>query len=289
MRRWQEPGCILLVTDLVLIGAWGALLDEYESCSLAVRCSSCSVHEQTRELHDVTTAGRVSRHDGPDPAGQRRRRRRAVEGIESRGQRLGGHHRGVGLCRDGRRVYGDCVRLERRALESRRDTGFRCALRRLLQGRALLRRPDAGGDHRRRARVGPLLSTLEGNAGRLPEARVLLHRACHSSVHPESVERSDRHFCARLRSWGDLLKEPGRRTGGAYLVGSLVWGIGLSLGGTTGYAINPARDLGPRIAHALLPVAGKTSSDWNYASIPVLGPLVGGALAGVALRVLGVQ
>jgi len=76
---------------------------------------------------------------------------------------------------------------------------------------------------------------------------------------------------------------------GAYLVGSLVWGIGLSLGGTTGYAINPARDLGPRIAHALLPVAGKTSSDWRYAPIPVLGPLVGGALAGVALRVLGVQ
>ncbi len=69
---------------------------------------------------------------------------------------------------------------------------------------------------------------------------------------------------------------------------SLVWGIGLSLGGTTGYAINPARDLGPRIAHALLPVAGKTSSDWSYASIPVLGPLVGGTLAGVALRVIGV-
>jgi glycerol uptake facilitator protein len=76
---------------------------------------------------------------------------------------------------------------------------------------------------------------------------------------------------------------------GAYLVGSLVWGIGLSLGGTTGYAINPARDLGPRIAHALLPVAGKGPSDWNYASIPVAGPLLGGALAGVALSTLGVQ
>src|SRR5437763_15141463 len=68
---------------------------------------------------------------------------------------------------------------------------------------------------------------------------------------------------------------------GAYLVGSLVWGIGLSLGGTTGYAINPARDLGPRIAHALLPVAGQGSSDWSYASIPVVGPLLGGGLAGV--------
>jgi glycerol uptake facilitator protein len=73
-----------------------------------------------------------------------------------------------------------------------------------------------------------------------------------------------------------------------YLVGSLVWGIGLSLGGTTGYAINPARDLGPRIAHAILPIAGKGGSDWTYAPIPVLGPLVGGVLAGMLLRVLGI-
>jgi len=75
---------------------------------------------------------------------------------------------------------------------------------------------------------------------------------------------------------------------GPYLVGSLVWGIGLSLGGTTGYAINPARDLGPRVAHALLPIAGKGRSDWSYAPIPVIGPLLGGALAGWLLRVLAV-
>ena len=75
---------------------------------------------------------------------------------------------------------------------------------------------------------------------------------------------------------------------GAYLVGSLVWGIGLSLGGTTGYAINPARDLGPRIAHAILPVAGKGSSDWGYAPIPVVGPLLGGTLAGLLLRALAI-
>lgn len=71
---------------------------------------------------------------------------------------------------------------------------------------------------------------------------------------------------------------------GPYLVGSLVWGVGLSLGGTTGYAINPARDLGPRIAHAILPISGKGDSDWSYAPIPVLGPLLGGALAGIAMR-----
>src|SRR6266550_3906440 len=66
---------------------------------------------------------------------------------------------------------------------------------------------------------------------------------------------------------------------GPFLVGILVWAIGLSLGGPTGYAINPARDLGPRIAHALLPIAGKGNSDWGYAWIPVAGPIIGGLIA----------
>jgi glycerol uptake facilitator protein len=69
---------------------------------------------------------------------------------------------------------------------------------------------------------------------------------------------------------------------GALLVGLLVFGIGLSLGGPTGYAINPARDLGPRIMHAILPIAGKGPSDWGYAWIPVVGPLIGGVLGAVA-------
>jgi glycerol uptake facilitator protein len=74
---------------------------------------------------------------------------------------------------------------------------------------------------------------------------------------------------------------------GPYLVGSLIWGIGLSLGGTTGYAINPARDLGPRIAHAMLPIAKKQGSDWGYAPIPIVGPLIGGVLAGLVVRAIG--
>ncbi|MFD6417901.1 MIP/aquaporin family protein [Streptomyces sp. NPDC060194] len=65
------------------------------------------------------------------------------------------------------------------------------------------------------------------------------------------------------------------------IVALLVVGIGLSLGGPTGYAINPARDLGPRIVHALLPIPNKGTSDWGYAWIPVVGPLLGGALAGL--------
>jgi len=71
---------------------------------------------------------------------------------------------------------------------------------------------------------------------------------------------------------------------GQWLVASLVWGIGLSLGGTTGYAINPARDLGPRLTHFLLPIPGKGTSNWSYAPIPVAGPLTGGVLAGLLLR-----
>ena len=74
---------------------------------------------------------------------------------------------------------------------------------------------------------------------------------------------------------------------GPYLVGSLIWGIGLSLGGTTGYAINPARDLGPRLAHAVLPISGTGDSDWSYAAVPVVGPVIGGALAGLLVRTLG--
>jgi glycerol uptake facilitator protein len=66
---------------------------------------------------------------------------------------------------------------------------------------------------------------------------------------------------------------------GPVLVGVIVMAIGLSLGGPTGYAINPARDLGPRIAHAVLPIAGKGTSDWGYSWIPIVGPIVGGVLA----------
>lgn len=71
---------------------------------------------------------------------------------------------------------------------------------------------------------------------------------------------------------------------GAVRVGLIVFAIGLSLGGTTGYAINPARDLGPRIAHAILPIPGKRDSDWSYAFVPVLAPIVGAVLAALLHR-----
>jgi glycerol uptake facilitator protein len=74
---------------------------------------------------------------------------------------------------------------------------------------------------------------------------------------------------------------------GPTLVGALVWAIGLSLGGTTGYAINPARDLGPRLAHYILPIRGKGKSDWSYAWIPGLGPFAGAALAALFIKWIG--
>tara|TARA_R110000868_G_scaffold79850_4_gene227052 strand:- start:50173 stop:50901 length:729 start_codon:yes stop_codon:yes gene_type:complete len=73
---------------------------------------------------------------------------------------------------------------------------------------------------------------------------------------------------------------------GALPVAFLVWGIGLSLGGTTGYAINPARDLGPRIMHAIMPIKGKGGSDWGYAWIPVVGPIIGAVLAALLMLLL---
>lgn len=73
---------------------------------------------------------------------------------------------------------------------------------------------------------------------------------------------------------------------GALPVAFLVWAIGLSLGGTTGYAINPARDLGPRIAHALLPIKDKGHSNWKYAWIPIIGPVIGGLLAALLYLML---
>lgn len=73
---------------------------------------------------------------------------------------------------------------------------------------------------------------------------------------------------------------------GALGVGLLVLAIGLSLGGPTGYAINPTRDLGPRIMHAILPIKGKGGSDWGYAWVPIVGPIVGGVLAGLLSNVL---
>ena len=75
---------------------------------------------------------------------------------------------------------------------------------------------------------------------------------------------------------------------GPLLVGALVWSIGLSLGATTGYAINPARDLGPRLAHTFLPIPGKGTSDWPYAWVPILGPICGGIVAALFIRVTGI-
>jgi len=75
---------------------------------------------------------------------------------------------------------------------------------------------------------------------------------------------------------------------GPVLVGALVWSIGLSLGGATGYAINPARDFGPRLAYSFLPIAGKGSSDWSYSWVPIFGPVTGAAAAALFINLTGI-
>jgi len=75
---------------------------------------------------------------------------------------------------------------------------------------------------------------------------------------------------------------------GPWLWGVLVWSLGLSLGGPTGYAMNPARDLGPRLAHALLPISDKGNSDWGYALVPIMGPLIAGGIGAAIIRGIGI-
>lgn len=88
-------------------------------------------------------------------------------------------------------------------------------------------------------------------------------------------------FVILALSMQNNLPEVGMGSLGAFPVAMLIVALGMSLGGTTGYAINPARDLAPRLAHALLPIRGKGSSDWVYSWVPVLGPIIGGFLAAV--------
>lgn len=74
-----------------------------------------------------------------------------------------------------------------------------------------------------------------------------------------------------------------------WLWGVLVWGLGLSLGGPTGYAINPARDFGPRLAHAVLPISNKGASEWSYAPVPIIGPLIGAAIGAAIIKFSGIS
>jgi glycerol uptake facilitator protein len=76
---------------------------------------------------------------------------------------------------------------------------------------------------------------------------------------------------------------------GPWLWGVLVWALGLSLGGPTGYAMNPARDFGPRLAHAILPISNKGKSDWGYCLVPIVGPLVAGGIGAAIIKVVGIQ
>jgi glycerol uptake facilitator protein len=117
-----------------------------------------------------------------------------------------------------------------------------------------------------------------------------LHRAGNSEFWRQLNQRNCRGIlfalCHRRHLLEERIKGWPRCGSGPLPCGVVVWAVGLSLGGTTGYAINPARDLGPRFAHAVLPIAGKGGSDWGYAGIPVVGPFIGASLAGLVVRML---
>jgi len=109
-------------------------------------------------------------------------------------------------------------------------------------------------------------------------------RSTRSNLLCEVIGTATLVFGALAIASGANLSGPGWATGlGPLLVGLLVFAIGLSLGGPTGYAINPVRDLGPRLAHANLPIADKGGSDWSFSWIPVAGPIAGGLLGGLGL------
>ena len=172
--------------------------------------------------------------------------------------------------------------------ESGHHAGRRGEQRELFAGAEHVVGAVAGRDGGRGADDAALCAALVAHARSGGQAGRLLHQRGGAQSTGEHSERGHGHHGAgggggAIFSHGVSVNGPAAGMG-PWLVGSLVWGIGLSLGGTTGYAINPARDLGPRLVHALLPIPGKGGSNWRYAWIPILGDLTGGALAGLLLH-----
>ena len=198
-------------------------------------------------------------------------------------------HERLGIRGDGRSIYGNRVRQHGCISESGSDGGDGGDLRELT-----VKFPSYFAAELAGALVGATLVWLHFFPHWKETADVDLKRACFCtapairSVGANLLSEIIGTFALVLvvgAIFSRAVAVAGPAAGlGPYLVSSLVWGIGLSLGGTTGYAINPARDLGPRIAHTFLPIAGKGDSDWKYAAIPVLGPLTGGILAGLFIR-----
>ena len=148
----------------------------------------------------------------------------------------------------------------------------------------------AGAMHRRVSGGRGVFESLEGDGGSGAQARGVLDRSGDPQHGVEPHDRDHRHVRAGVRRCWRSSRTSSRRCRRSRSAGSssACWcsAIGLSLGGPTGYAINPARDLGPRIAHAILPIPGKGGSDWGYAWIPVVGPIIGGILGALAFDAL---
>src|SRR5919108_4142447 len=172
-------------------------------------------------------------------------------------------------------IQRDSLRPQRCASESCGDDGLCCIEWSLCKVRAVPHRTNGRCVHGRHSRMASFSAALGADSDQS------LKLACFCTA--PAIRRFGANLISEILGtlvlvlvvgaiFSKAVADSGPASGlGPYLVAVLVWGIGLSLAGTTGYAINPARDFGPRLAHAVLPVAGKGPSDWGYAVVPILG------------------
>ena len=230
------------------------------------------------------------RDDAPDPPRRRRGRWRAARQVQGERQRLDRHHRmawafAVFVGRRRRRPVQRRPPEPGRHLGLARQHGHRTGTSGSTSPLIYLAGEFVGAMIGAFLVFAPLLPALGRDRGPGPQARGLLHRAGHpqhASATSSPRSSAPSCWCSSVLAFGGNAR-PRRPSRRAARRASSSWSIGLSLGGTTGYAINPARDLGPRIMHAILPIPGKGGSDWGYSWIPVVGPLVGGVLGGARL------
>src|SRR5690606_9768344 len=222
----------------------------------------------------------------PHPVRRRGRRGGRPELLEGQGRRMGRHRAGLGFRCDGGGLHRGAP--VGRAPQPGGHPRHRHRHRGMGPGPRVRGRAAGGRDAGRRAVLAGLYAQFRANAGEdLAQPPLGIFSTVPAIRHPVANLVTEIIATVSLvlpvLAFG-LTKGLGESGTSILIVSFLVVGIGLSLGGPTGYAINPARDLGPRVVHALLPIPNKGTSDWGYAWVPVVGPLIGAALSGVVFN-----